>query len=201
MSSGSRADDLVKFLEENFIPDDTLCKSIGVEYDEDAKQFLLAFLADNLSVMIVHNQTNEIIASLGLVLEYDGMPEVKLANKKLGLAAGYLNYKQEDMNVYKRYKCNKSVNLAFLCTHRQHRGNGLATTVFKAALLFAKAIGSTPVYFHGEGSALASQKIFENFEFEIIRRFKNSEYEVDGEFIFKNTGDVKELKCYVKEMH
>ncbi|CAG2187046.1 unnamed protein product [Mytilus edulis] len=122
LSSLSRADDLVKFHEENFIPDDTLCTSIGVVYDEDARQFLLAFLADNLSVIIVDNRTNEIIASLGLVLEYDGMPNVKLANKKLGLAAGYLNYKQEDMNVYKRFKCNKSVNLAFLCTHRQHRG-------------------------------------------------------------------------------
>ncbi|VDH92856.1 Hypothetical predicted protein [Mytilus galloprovincialis] len=104
------------------------------------------------------------------------------------------------MDVYKRFKCNKCVNIAFLSTHRDHRGKGLATTVLKAALAFAKELGPTPLYVHGEGSALVSQKIFENLEFEIIHRFKNEEYEVDGEVLFKNTGDVKDLICYVKEM-
>ncbi|CAG2230984.1 unnamed protein product [Mytilus edulis] len=201
LSTVARANELVGFLGEHFFPNETLSKSIGLELDEDLRNYLLEFLNDNLSVIVVHNRTNEIIASVGLALEYDGMPEVKLGNKKYALIMEYMRNRQDDMDVYKRFKCNKCVNIGFLCTHIQHRGKGLATTVFKAALDFAKELGSTPVYFHGEGSAHASQKIFENLEFEIIHRFKNEEYEVNGEVLFKNTGDVKDLICYVKEMH
>ncbi|VDI17886.1 Hypothetical predicted protein [Mytilus galloprovincialis] len=129
------------------------------------------------------------------------MPEVKLAHKKFALTMEYMRHRQDDMDVYKRFKCNKCVNIAFLGTHRDHRGKGLATSVLKAAIAFAKELGPTPLYFHGEGSALASQKIFENLEFETIHRCKNEEYKVDGEVLIKNTEDVKELICYVKEIH
>ncbi|XP_063415406.1 uncharacterized protein LOC134697213 [Mytilus trossulus] len=201
LSTVARAHELVEFLGEHFFPNETLSKSIGLKFDEDLRKDLLEILKENLSVIVVHNRTNEILALAGLVLEYDGMPEVKLAHKKFALIMEYMRHRQNDMDVYKRFKCNKCVNIAFLGTHREHRGKELATTVLKAALAFAKELGSTPVYFHGEGSAHASQKIFENLQFEIIHRFKNEEYEVNGEVLFKNTGDVKELICYVKEMH
>ncbi|CAC5373698.1 unnamed protein product [Mytilus coruscus] len=205
LSSAARANELVGFLEEHFFPYEPISKSIGLESDEDVRQYLLEFLNDNLSVIVVHNQTNEIVACLALALEYDGMPQAKLPNKKYALIMEYLEHKHEDMDVYKRFKCNKSVNFAYcmtyVSTHRLHRGKGLATHVSRAGLLFAKELGPTPVYIHAEGTTLASQKIFENFEFEIIHRFKNEEYEVDGEVIFKNTGDEKEVMCYVKEMH
>ncbi|CAC5381343.1 unnamed protein product [Mytilus coruscus] len=201
LSSAARAYELVGFLGEHFFPYEPISKSIGLEFNEDVRQYLLEFLNDNLSVIVVHNQTKEIVACLALALEYDGMPEAKLPNKKIALIMEYLQHKHEDMDVYKRFKCNKSVHFAFLSTHRLHRGKGLATHALRAALLFVKELGPTPVHVYGEGTSLGSQKIGEKFECEIIHRFKNEEYEVDGEVIFKNTGDVKELICYVKEMH
>jgi hypothetical protein len=41
----------------------------------------------------------------------------------------------------------------------------------------------------GEGTSNYSQRIFEKFDFEAIHTMKYDEYKIDGEIVFKNTGD------------
>jgi hypothetical protein len=51
----------------------------------------------------------------------------------------------------------------------------------------------------GEGTSNYSQRIFEKFDFEAIHTMKYDEYKIDGEIVFKNTGDNESTKCYVKQ--
>jgi hypothetical protein len=70
----------------------------------------------------------------------------------------------------------------------------------QATLLFCKELGLSPVCIKGEGTSNYSQKIFEKFGFETIHTMKYDEYKIDGEIVFKNTGDIESTKCYVKQL-
>ena len=63
--SDSRTDDFVQFLKDYFFPDETLCKSIGFKYEDSMTEHVKELLAENLSILLIDNMTNEIIGAEG----------------------------------------------------------------------------------------------------------------------------------------
>ena len=203
LASDSRASDFVAFYKEHFYPDETLCKSIELNFDNEVTSFFLNVLSQNLSVILVSNVTGEIIAgrSMRVARRTDVADWSDLKNEKMAAIMTFLGHKYiNGANVFKRFKVDTAVEFVALGTHRNYRGQGLATKVMAATIEFCKELGLNPVCIKGEATSLYSQRIYEKFGFEVLHTVRFQDYKVNGEVVFRDTGDVEEVKCYVKQL-
>lgn len=200
--SDSRTDDVVQFLTDYFFPDETLCKSIGFKYEDSMTEPVKEQLAENLSILLIDNMTNEIIGCRGLAIYKKGDTDfsLKTTSKEWRHIWAFIEHKNGEMNLFKRFNVDIGVTFMFLCTRKDYRSKGLASRTFQAAILFCKELGLSPVCIKGVGSTLHSQRIYEKCGFETIHVLRHDEYIIDGEVIFKNTEDVESTKCYLKQL-
>ncbi|CAC5384626.1 unnamed protein product [Mytilus coruscus] len=200
--SDARKENFVAFIREHFHPDETLAKSLGYDADEEFDQLVTSAHKDNLSLLLISDKTDEIIACRTIILAHrvESFDFSKLKNDKLVKLLKFLNHKNEEMDVYKRFNIDTCINFVFLGTHKEHRQQGIAFKIFQAALQFSKELGINPVCIKGEGSGVYSQRIYEKSGFETLHTFKYDEYKVDGDIVFKDTGIHKSTKVYVKQL-
>ena len=189
-------------MKEHFHPDETLCKSIGQTVDDELSNILMKNLSENLSVLLISNTTDEIIAcrTMAIAKRNEAADGSKTENIKWVKIMDFLRHRYHEMDVFKRFNVDTAVAFIALATHRDHRAQGIASKLMQATLLFCKELGLSPVCIKGEGTSNYSQRIFEKFDFEAIHTMKYDEYKIDGEIVFKNTGDNESTKCYVKQL-
>lgn len=201
MSDGRQAD-LLTFIKEHFHPDEPLIKCIGYTADEEYDQLATMIHKDNLSLLLVSDKTNEIIAcrTIGLGHRDEPYDLSELENEKLVTLSKFFTHKNEEMDIYKRFNTDTSIDFLVLGTHKDHRKQGIASKIFQAALLFSKELGLKPAFIHGDATGVYSQRIFEKSGFETLHTFKYDEYKVDDEIVFKDTGIHKSTKVYVKQL-
>ncbi|VDI12670.1 Hypothetical predicted protein [Mytilus galloprovincialis] len=157
---------------------------------------------ENLSVLMISDITGEIIATRSMCLARKGEKAdwSKSKNRNWIIIMDFLGHKYNEMDFFKRYNADIVVAFVALATHKDHIAQGIASKVMKATLLFCKELGLSPVCIKGEVTSKYSQKIYEKFGFETIHTLLYDEYKVDGEIEFKNTGENKSTKCYVKQL-
>ncbi|CAG2200349.1 unnamed protein product [Mytilus edulis] len=202
LSSDERNGSLVTFLKEHFYSDEVLGKSLGAELDEEVAALLTEIFRENLSVLLISDITGEIIATRSMCLARKGEKAdwSKSKNRNWIIIMDFLGHKYDEMDVFKRYNADIVVAFVALATHKDHRAQGIASKVMKATLLFCKELGLSPVCIKGEGTSNYSQKIYEKFGFETIHTLPYDDYKKDGEIVFRNTGENKSTKCYVKQL-
>lgn len=204
LASEERAKEMVHFLIQYFCEDEPLSKSLGAVMDEDRKSILVErHKKDNLSLLLISDISKEIIGVRTMKVESSkeqGMYTREIQSKTLQTIWTFLSHKDAEMNVYKYYDVDCAVHFVNLGIHKDFRNRGLASLLMKAALQFVRNIGLDPVCITGEGTSNYSQRIYERFEFEVLHTVKYEDYKVDGEVVFKNTGDNKTCKFYVKKL-
>ena len=188
------------FLKDHVTPDKILDKSLGFNFDEEMKIFFTKLFSKSLTLLLVSDKTGEIIACRGMIIGKKGEPldldHVK--NEQLLATITFLNHKNEEMDVYKRFGVDTAVELLSLGTHRLYRQRGIANKMMEAALLFCEGLGLRCL--KGECSSIYSQKIYEKLGFETLHTFNYDEYKINDEIVFKNTGIHKCTKIYVKQL-
>ena len=109
-----------------------------------------------------------------------------------------LHFEEDESNIYQRYDVENAIYVTCLCTHRGFRGHGLGYKIMQASTMYLKYLGFEGGVMFGEGSAKHSQRIFEKCGFETIFQLLYSDYKVNGEIIFSNTGEEATAKLYAK---
>ena len=190
------------FLKDHVAPDETLNKSLGFVFDEEMKIFFKDIFCTSLSILLVSDQTGEIIACRGMIIGKKGesFDLDQLKNEHLVTELKFMSHKNEEMDVYKRFGVDTAVEMVALGTHKQYRQRGLASKIMQAALLFCEGLGLSPVCLKGEGTSIYSQKIYEKLGFETLHTFNYDEYKINDEIVFKNTGIHKCTKVFVKQL-
>jgi ribosomal protein S18 acetylase RimI-like enzyme len=203
LASDERAEEMVDFLREHFFADETLSKSVGLVMNECRRKLLLERYKDNLSLLLVSDVTKQIIGVRTIKIIEAGGNTLNLdsiEDERIRKVLTFLRHKQSEMDVYKYYGVDIAVNFINLGIHRDFRNRGLGSILMKAAMLYVKDIGLDPVCITGEGTSNYSQKIYEKFGFEVMHCVNYEDYKVDGEVVFKNTGDNKSCKFYAKKL-
>ncbi|VDI03087.1 Hypothetical predicted protein [Mytilus galloprovincialis] len=202
LTSDARTESLLTFIREHFHPDEVLAKSLGYDVDEEFDQLFKISHKDNLSLLLISDKTDEIIACRTIILanRAKSFDFSKLKNDKLIKLFIFITHKNEEMNVYKRFNIDTCVDFVFLGTHKEHRRQGIAFKIFQAALQFSKELGIDPVCIKGEGTGIFSQRVYEKSGFETLHDFIYDDYKVDGDIVFKDTGIHKSTKVYVKQL-
>lgn len=160
----------------------------------------MKILSQNVSVLLISNTTDEIIACRTMAIAKRNEAAEKTENMKWEKIMDFLCHRYHEMDVFKRFNVDTAVAFIALATHRDHRAQGIASKLMQATILFCKELGLSPVCIKGEGTSNYSQRIYEKFDFETIHTMKYDEYKIDGEVVFKNTGDIESTKCYVKQL-
>lgn len=203
LASDERTVEMVDFLTKYFFEDETLSKSVRLVMSDCRRKLLLERYRDNLSLLLVSEVTNEIIGVRTIKVIPAGGSTLNLntiEDERIRKVLTFLRHKQSEMDVYKYFGVDVAVNFINLGIHRDFRNRGLGSTLMKAALLYVKDIGIDPVCITGEGTSNYSQNIYEKFGFEVMHCVNYDDYKVDGEVVFKNTGDNKSCKFYVKKL-
>ena len=202
LASEARRSEIIEFLKQHFYPDETLCKSIEINFDEELYQTWWKKLQDDLSVLLISDKSNEIIGVriIGLAERGNRFDSSQYKNEKFIAINRFLSHKSDEMDVFQRFDVDIAVHFLALCVHKDFRGQGAASKLMKAALAFSKELGIDPVCVTGEGTSASSQRIYDKFGFETLHTVLYSDYRMNGEVVFTNTGDNLSTKIYVKKL-
>ena len=201
LATDKRMDAVIKFVNEEFAPDETISKSLEFVQDEEVEQIIRHTFRENLSVLLISNSTDEIIAvRLSHTTEKEGNSELKkkVKNKKFVTMLTFLTHKDEESNPFDKYGVDKAVYFVMLGVDRRYRRRGIGTKIMDAAIKFYSEIGIEPVVIKGEGTSNFSKRIYEKFGFETLHEFPYEDYKIDGEIVFNNTGEHKSCKIFAK---
>ena len=195
-------DRLMKFLTDHFNTDEPMARSIGLQYDDEVNSLMKEIYKENISILLISDLTGEIIAcrTIAIGKKDEEVDWTKFTNEKLATIFKFISHKKKEMDVFKRFNVNTSINFVQLGTNRNYRHQGIASKMMEVALLFCKELGINPVCVAGEGSTNYSQRIYEKNGFETLHIIYYDEYKENGEVVFKNMAPHKSTKIYVKQL-
>ena len=184
-----------------YAPDEPLSRSLEIVFDEEIEELLRHLLRENLSILLVSNNSDEIIAGrLSTIAKKNEHSDTmkNLKNPKLFTLYTFSTHKDEELNAFDKYEVDKAVNFLILAVDRRYRRKGIATKIMDAAMKFYSEIGMERVVIKGEATSNFSKRIYEKFGFETLHEFHYEDYKVDGEVVFKKTGEHKSSKIFAK---
>ena len=193
-----RYEDMMKFIERFYVPDEPMGKSLNLQWDKDMENLVLANLRHNLSVVLVSSESGEIIAGQVVTIgsKYERFDKTKY-HHDLGIAFDVpTNHLDSLCSIYCYYNVEEIVHLWQLAVQKDHRRKGIGMKVIKAVKEFVKNFDIGPVVLRVEGSSSYSQRIFEKLGFSMLAQVCYSDYKVEGKVIFANTGEHASLRLY-----
>lgn len=207
LASDERSYALVDFLVKYFYADETITKSLGIEFDATMKKILLQRYSQNLSLLLVCDVTDEIIGCRTIILkrQTSALDPVRNSStvdvdEKIKIAVRFLSHKDTDMDVCRYFNVNEYVQFINLCVRNDYRRQGLATKLMESALQFLKQIGPGALCIKGEATSNHSQRIYEKFGFICLHVMNYEDYTENGKVVLMNTGENKSCRIYVKQL-
>ncbi|WAR12837.1 hypothetical protein MAR_027017 [Mya arenaria] len=95
----------------------------------------------------------------------------------------------ERVDFFKRYGTTQAFHFFGLATAHAHMRKGVTLDMIRN-------LGIGTVFAKGEATSKCSQKIYKEFGFEELFNQPYATFEVDGKFIFQDTGKHKSFKVY-----
>ncbi|XP_052817703.1 arylalkylamine N-acetyltransferase 1-like [Mya arenaria] len=193
-----RLDDALSMPRQCFIDDEPMGKSIGVQFTEEFKLYWLTTFRQGLSFMLVNPTNGDIMGFRGIctALKEDKEEVNQIKDASLRKIFSILGLLVKEADFFGRYDIEECFHFFGLGVAKQYRKRGIAKRLMEAGIVFLRNLDVDPVYIKSEGTSNFSQKTFEQLGFETLAEIKYEEYEVDGEVVFKNTGEHKSVKAY-----
>jgi GNAT superfamily N-acetyltransferase len=190
-----RYNDVINHMKNNYVSDEVMCKSIGVEWSDEWVEHYHTRLSAGLSLMAVHEGTGDImgvmlsVVKTSVILSPESGSEDALEKC---LRAQY----REIGDLFKRFDVTEIFHFIYLSVDQRYRRQGLGRLLLSAGAVLAKELGQTVM--HGDASSMFSQRICDGLGFDMIHRMNYADYMVDGKVVFNNTGDHTCVQCYSK---
>jgi GNAT superfamily N-acetyltransferase len=195
-----RYDDVIEHLKHYFIPDETIAKSIAMEWTDELELFFRAALGNGLCLMAVDIYTGDIMGVRLNEIKTSSAasdPEFVSDDPKLNTVMAFGEYKKRVIGkLFERFNVSEIFHLFILSVDGRYRRRGLGKLLLSAGAALAKELGFTVL--NGEASSLFSQRIYDSLEFDMICQINYADYIVDGKVVFNKTGIHPSLKIYTK---
>ena len=154
-------------------------------------------MKQGLSVAIASLETGKVVSWL-IVTVVGKFDKIYVEEEKNRDWFSIIGHAEEESNIFQKYTVEEAIYFAYLCTRRGFRGNGLGTKVMEATINLLKNLGLEDSIIFGEGSSKSSQRVFEKCGFEPIYEILYSDFKVNEETVFKNTGGDTTYKLYTQ---
>ena len=195
-------DDALSITKNNFLADEPLGRSIGIEWTPDFESFFVKTFDYGMSVILLDRATGEPIGIRATrpmfksePISTDGITDEKM----LTIFRFYLGAMKEN-NIYKRYDVEEGIHFMGLTVDKKYRRRGFGIKLMKVAVQLVEELNIRPIVIQSEGTSNYSKRIYEKIGFETIGEAKFEDFVEDGQVVFNNTGEHKSLKVYVLEI-
>ncbi|XP_045165945.2 uncharacterized protein LOC123529616 [Mercenaria mercenaria] len=181
----------------DFTPDEPLCRSFGVSWNEDFKQTTYDNLVQNASICMISKDTQEImgIRIIGIMRKTDPPADFKgLGYEPLRGLFTFLTHKDNEVNFFERYEVDEAIHFFALGVNKKYRRMGLGGRLLAAAVAMSKELEFKAI--KGEGTSNFSQRIYEKEKFETLLTLPYDSYIYKGQPIINGTGEHKMTKIY-----
>ena len=192
---------MLDFYKEHYTPDEVVCSSLNVKWDEALKDLLMTYLQQDLSIALISSKSEEIIGGRMTIINKRAINKIEIDTGEIMSDAwrkfvDFMYHSESLCNVYDHYNVEEVVHFFKLVVHKNFRGKGIAMKLMKAAIAFIRNLDIGPLVIRGEGSSKFSQRIYEKLGFDVLAEVVYADYMVDGEVVVKNTGEHKSEKVY-----
>ena len=199
----NRYEEFVDFIYEHFFPYERLAIASGMDKKPDLKvrPAYLSWLADGLSLAVVENTTDRIVAiALNFILrQSDSSPSQDEAlNDENRIIWNLLDDLEKDYDIFQQFNTNRGLELLFLGVHQQHCGKGLAKKLTEKTLELAKEAGFT--FVKSNPTAKATSHIFEILGFETINEMKVKDFYINQQPAFPYAAEDDIVQLSVKRL-
>ena len=191
---------MMDFYKEHYTPDEVVCRSLNVTWDEGLHDLMRRNLEQHLSIGLV-TKTGDIIGGRMSIINTKPKDKLEIDTENLKSEAWRkfvdMAYHLENLsNIYDHYNVEELIHFFKLGVHKDFRGRGLGMKLMKATLAFIKNLDIGPLVIRGEASSNYSQHIYEKLGFDILAEVVYADYKVNGVVVVKNTGEHKSEKAY-----
>ncbi|WAR19391.1 hypothetical protein MAR_001229 [Mya arenaria] len=202
LASDVRSEQIVNFLAIYFYPDVNIDRAIGLVIDDWMKNALRSHYVENLSLLLIDDATDDVIGTRTIMISHKADYPITniIKNKESKLIFDFLLQKHDEMNVFEHYGVNTVFRFVNLGIRPDYRCRGLASMLMEAGVRFCSKVGPSDACIWGEATSNASQRIYEKCGFETLHTLYYDDYKVDGEIVFKDMGEDKSTKVYVKKL-
>ena len=107
----------------------------------------------NISIAIVSKVDSKIVSGIIMAIANKNY-KITLEQKNNEIWYRFVEFLERQYNVFQHYQVGEAVDLAYLCTHKDFRGKGLARSVMKAAVCFLKNLNISGLVLHGGASSI-----------------------------------------------
>ena len=188
-----------RFFAEHLLEDEPSCKPLGVGMNTTMRKMFMYFLTQDMSLMLLHPDTNEIIAIRVMGLGNDDPPPPEsIDDEPMKTLVTLWNYCDERAKFFDHYKIKEAVIFFGIGVAKEYRNRGLATEIMKTTLSFLKNMNASPLYVKGGTASKYAANIFDKCGFKLLDELRYDEYIVDGQQVICNTGTHESLRSYGK---
>jgi GNAT superfamily N-acetyltransferase len=182
------------------IRDETLCKSLGVQWGAATQTLFSPAVESGMSLMAVTADTDEIMGlRLCHLIKVGDEPADNATlqgDEAFAAMLDYYLYQMKPVNFFDIYNTKEVFHFFGLTVERKYRRKGLGKFLLTAGVALGKELGFRVV--SGEASANYSIKIYQDMGFEELHSVNYADYTVNGVVVVQNTGEHKSCKVFAK---
>ena len=154
-------------------------------------------MEQNISIAIVSKEDDKLVAGIIMAVadkNFKITPELKETRAWYR----FVDFLESGYNVFRHFQAEEAVDLAYLCTHRDFRGKGLASNVMKAAVYFLKSLNINGLVLHGCATSKQSKRTFDKSGFKEVWEVMLADYTDNGETVFQHAIEEPSVKYYTQ---
>ncbi|XP_052818383.1 arylalkylamine N-acetyltransferase 1-like [Mya arenaria] len=182
-----------------FVDDEPLGLGVGITWTKEFEDLFIDTFKQGLSVMMVDPESGDVmgIRSVRTMFKGDAFDLASIKDAAMRKEFEFIEAMNMEVNVFETYGIDELIQFLGLGVSAKYRRRGFGATLMQAGVKLASNLGIEPIYIKGEGSSNYSQRIYEKLGFKTLFTKKFEDYKVDGEVVFKNTGEHKNTKGYL----
>ncbi|KAL4239106.1 hypothetical protein ACF0H5_003809 [Mactra antiquata] len=185
----------------HFIPDEPLCRSFGVVWEEEHERVIFEYLKCNLSICMISKDSNEICGVVlnGILNISD--PPIDLSKFNYEPLRSYflfLTHKDKEVHFFEHFGEDEAIHFFALGVKSTYRRMGLGGKLLAAAVAMGRELGFKVGKI--EGVSNFSQRIIENQGFETLYTIPYDSYIYQGHPLKDKTGEHTQMKIYGKRL-
>ncbi|XP_052286730.1 arylalkylamine N-acetyltransferase-like 2 [Dreissena polymorpha] len=192
-----RYTEVFEILKHHFVPDEPLCRTFGVQWEQEFQDLATDVLGKNCSLCMIFKLSNEMMGIRLISYMHCADPPSNYDHMKyeeLRELLRFLSCKNKEVDFFRRYEVEEAIQFFTLGVNKKFRQRGLGSRLLEAAVALGKELGFKAV--KGEATSNFSQRIYQNAKFECILDMLYDEYTFRGKKLSESTGEHKMTKVF-----
>lgn len=191
-------DDVLQVVGENFLPDEPISIAYGLERCQEWDEVVRSWLRLNLSVMMVHTDTGDVMGVTIICVSTRHASSPNLQHEPLRNVFRFLTDREHESDIFNKIGVDTIFHFCLIAVRRKYRQYGLGTKLMGACIELGRVLGFKAV--DSQATSNYSQKIFKRYGFEVLHEVPYVSVLHNGEPLRNKTHEHVSSQVVVKRL-